>query len=59
MTQKEIQEIKELLADESNKWKLDVGDWMGYAEDQLCEVERLQKDIAMLTDTTTKTDKAY
>ena len=44
MTDDDIQEIKDLLSDESDKWRLDIGDWMGYVEELLEEIERLKKE---------------
>lgn len=41
MTSDDIQEIKDLLNDESCKWRLDAGDLIGYIEELLDEVERL------------------
>lgn len=45
MTQDDIQDIKDLLNDESEKWRLDVGDWIGYVEELVEEVDRLQSII--------------
>lgn len=45
MTIDDINEIKDLLNDESDKWRLDVGDWMGYVEELVEEVERLHAEL--------------
>ena len=45
MTDDDIQEIKDLLSDESDKWRLDIGDWMGYVEELLEEIERLRVHV--------------
>jgi len=45
MTQDEIQEIKDLISDEYDKWRLDAGDWIGYAEELVEEVERLRDEL--------------
>lgn len=46
MTQENLLEIKNLLANESKKWRLDVGDWIGYVEELVDEVERLQAEVS-------------
>lgn len=45
MTQDDLQEIKDLIADESGKWRLDVGDWIAYVEDLVDEVDRLNSQL--------------
>lgn len=48
MTHDDIQQIKDLLNDELGKWRLDVGDWIGFAEELLEEVERLRDELHTL-----------
>lgn len=43
-----IEAIKTLLADDHRKWTLDSGDWMGYVEELVDEIERLQADLRNL-----------
>ena len=45
MTQDDIQAIKALLNDESDTWRLDAGDWIGYVEELVDEVERLRAGL--------------
>ena len=45
MTQDDIQEIKDLLNDESDKWRLDAGDWIGYVEELIDEIDRQRSII--------------
>lgn len=42
MTREDIQEIKDLLNEETDNWRLDAGDWIGYVEELVEEVERLR-----------------
>ncbi|NCQ52048.1 hypothetical protein GW796_09165 [archaeon] len=43
-----IQEIKDLLADESDKWRLDADDWIVYVEELVAEVEKWKKLCELL-----------
>lgn len=45
MTHDDIQNIKYLLNDESDKWRLDAGDWIGFVEELVEEVERLRDEL--------------
>ena len=49
MTQDDIEEIRDMLSDDTRLLALlDTGDWMGYVEELLAEVERLNAIISKL-----------
>ena len=50
MNENDIQEIKDLLNNDSDKWRLDAGDWMGYAEELIGEIDRLKMVLEIIAE---------
>jgi hypothetical protein len=48
MTQDDLNEIRDLLSDQSDKWRLDVGDWMGYVEELIEHIDSIEQQKAEL-----------
>lgn len=48
MTKSDVEAFRNLLNNERDRWRLDSGDWMGYAEELLDEVERLRGTLEMI-----------
>ena len=50
MNENDIQEIKDLLNNDSDKWRIDAGDWMGYVEELIGEIDRLKMVLEIIAE---------